>query len=125
MTTTGPIAAARAAVLDDLRDASSLPVLAGIPERLEPPCIVITEGSPLIEPDDTTHAQAVVRFTANVIEAPTDNDLALARLDDHTDEVIQALWRDWMPTVEAYTTVTSADSQAYLAATIQLTTTIN
>lgn len=121
---TGPIAAARAAVLDDLRDASSLPVLAGIPERLEPPCIVITEGSPLLEPSEHAMTTAVVRFTANVIEAPTDNSLALERLDSHTDEVIEALWRDWQPTVEAYTTVTSADSQAYLAATIQLTTTI-
>nr|WP_300339921.1 hypothetical protein [Actinomyces sp.] len=120
----GPIATARALAAAALQEATDLPVIASVPERLEPPCVVITEGTPLAEPSDTLMGGVVVRLTANVIEAPTDGPLALERLDEHTDQVIEGLWAQWVPTVETYTTVTSTDQQRYLASTITLTTTI-
>ncbi|MBS5978052.1 MAG: hypothetical protein KIA99_10805 [Actinomyces urogenitalis] len=120
----GPIATARALAAAAIEQVTDLPVVASVPERLEPPCVVITEGTPLVEPSDTLMAGVVVRLTANVIEAPTDAPLALERLDTHTDQIIDGLWAEWMPTVETYTTVTSADQQRYLASTITLTTTI-
>lgn len=125
MTGPGPIAFARADVAAALAAASSLPVHTGVPERLEPPCIVLTEGTPLLEPSDRTIGAVTVRLVANVIEAPADADLVLNRLDEHVDEIVSGLSAEYMPTVDPYSGVTSADSQRYLAAAVTLTTHLN
>lgn len=122
---TGPIAYARADLATALSQATSLPVHASVPERLDPPCVVITEGTPLLEPaTDQGHRAVTVRLVANIVEAPTDAALALARLDQHVDQTVTGLWNEYMATVDAYATVTGADGQRYLAATVNTTTTL-
>ena len=118
----GPIAWARQDLARTLAGVTTLPVLTSPPERLEPPCVVITEGSPLLAPDETTHGAVTVALDAVVIMAPSDAPLALARLDEHTDTIATSLLQaGTLPTVEAYTTITSADGQPYLSAAIHTT----
>ena len=108
MTNTGPIAAARADLADILTRITSIPVVTSIPERLAPPCVVITEGTPLCSLDETAHGAA----------------LAVARLDEAVDTIVVGLVRAGLPAaVDAYSSVTSADSQAYLAASLTTTLT--
>ncbi|MCI6557115.1 hypothetical protein [Schaalia hyovaginalis] len=123
MSTPGPIAYARADLAAALKAATTLPVHVNMPERLEPPCIVITEGSPLLEQGDCFGA-VVIRLDANVVAAPVDNDLAIARLDAAVDEIAAALLHDWTIKVEAYQAVGAADSQRYLAARLTATSTL-
>lgn len=119
---TGPIAYARADLAAALRQATDLPVLTSVPERLDPPCVVITEGTPVLEADETGPRGVTVHLTATVVEAPTDAALALERLDAHVDQITTTAWGHVPLTVTSYSTVTSADSQHYLAAAIETTT---
>jgi hypothetical protein len=115
----GPIAQARADLAAALGPLTPLPVVSNVPERLAPPCVVITEAAPLLAADDTTVGAVEVRLALTVVVAPTTNALAVARLDEAVDAIVVGLVRDWGPVfVDAYTSVTSADSQAYLAAQI-------
>lgn len=120
----GPIAQARADLAAALARITPLPVVSNVPERLAPPCVVITEAAPLLASDDTTVGAVEVRLALTVVVAPTTNALAVARLDEAVDTIVVGLVRDWGPvSVDAYTSVTSADSQAYLAAQITTRTT--
>lgn len=121
----GPIAWARAEFADLLRAATTMPVLTHVPERLEPPCVVITEGSPLAEPA-TTHSALTIRLAATVIAAPVaDNALTVTRLDTAVDDILTHLTSAGVTvSVDPYTTVTGPDTQPYLAATIHYTTTL-
>lgn len=124
MTNTGPIAAARADLADILTRITSIPVVTSIPERLAPPCVVITEGTPLCSLDETAHGAVTVRLSITVAVAPTTNALAVARLDEAVDTIVVGLVRAGLPAaVDAYSSVTSADSQAYLAASLTTTLT--
>ncbi|MDY3665469.1 hypothetical protein [Schaalia hyovaginalis] len=120
----GPIAYARADLAAALEKAQALPVHVTMPERLEPPCIVITEGTPLLEQGDS-FGSVTVRLDANIVAAPVaDNDLAIARLDAAVDEIAAALLHDWTIQVDAYQGVTTADSQRYIAARLTVSTTL-
>lgn len=119
MTNNGPIAAARADLADVLTRITSIPVLTSIPERLAPPCVVITEGTPLVASDETAHGAVTVRLSITVAVAPTTNALSVARLDSAVDAIVVGMVREGMfAAVDAYQTIKGADGQAYLAAPI-------
>lgn len=119
MTNSGPIAAARADLADVLTRITSIPVLTSIPERLAPPCVVVTEGTPLCAADETAHGAVTVRLSITVAVAPTTNALAIARLDSAVDSIVVGMVREGMfAAVDAYQTIKGADGQAYLAAPI-------
>lgn len=119
---TGPIAAARADLADLLTRITSIPVVTSIPERLAPPCVVITEGTPLCSSDETTHGAVTVRLSITVAVAPTTNALSIARLDEAVDTIVVGMVRDGLfAAVDAYQSIKGADGQAYLAATITTT----
>ena len=118
-TNSGPIAAARADLADILTRITSIPVLTSIPERLAPPCVVVTEGTPLVASDETAHGAVTVRLSITVAVAPTTNALAVARLDSAVDSIVVGMVREGMfADVDAYQTIKGADGQAYLAAPI-------
>ena len=124
MTDSGPIASARADLTAILQASTDLPVVANVPERLQPPCVVITEATPLLTTDETTYGAVTVRLNLTVAVAPTTNALAVARLDAAVDEIVVALVRSGtFAAVDAYTGITSADGQTYLAAPITTTLT--
>lgn len=123
-TNSGPIAAARADLADILTRITSIPVLTSIPERLAPPCVVVTEGTPLVAADENAHGSVTVRLSITVAVAPTTNALSVARLDSAVDAIVVGMVREGMfAAVDAYQTIKGADGQAYLAAPI--TTAIN
>jgi len=118
-TNSGPIAAARADLADILTRITSIPVLTSIPERLAPPCVVVTEGTPLVAADENAHGSVTVRLSITVAVAPTTNALAVARLDSAVDSIVVDMVREGMfAAVDAYQTIKGADGQAYLAAPI-------
>lgn len=115
----GPIAAARGDLADILTRITSIPVLTSIPERLAPPCVVVTEGTPLVDADETSHGSVTVRLSITVAVAPTTNALSVARLDSAVDAIVVGMVREGMfAAVDAYQTIKGADGQAYLAAPI-------
>lgn len=119
MTNSGPIAAARADLADILTRITSIPVLTSIPERLAPPCVVVTEGTPLCAADESAHGSVTVRLSITVAVAPTTNALSIARLDSAVDAIVVGMVREGMfAAVDAYQTIKGADGQAYLAAPI-------
>lgn len=118
-TNSGPIAAARADLADVLTRITSIPVLTSIPERLAPPCVVVTEGTPLVAADENAHGSVTVRLSITVAVAPTTNALSVARLDSAVDTIVVGMVREGMfAAVDAYQTIKGADGQAYLAAPI-------
>ena len=121
-TNSGPIAAARADLADILTRITSIPVLTSIPERLAPPCVVVTEGTPLVAADENAHGSVTVRLSITVAVAPTTNALSVARLDSAVDTIVVGMVREGMiAAVDAYQTIKGADGQAYLAAPISTT----
>lgn len=120
---TGPIAYARADLAEAVSAVTDLPVLAHVPERLAPPCVVITEGTPLLTLDETATGAVTVALDLNVIAAPiADNAQLIARMDEAVDRIVTGLWPEYAPTVDAYATITGPDTQPYLAAVIHTTT---
>lgn len=120
----GPIAAARADLAELLTRITSIPVVTSIPERLAPPCVVITEGTPLCSSDENAHGSVTVRLSITVAVAPTTNALSIARLDAAVDTIVVGMVREGMfAAVDAYQSIKGADGQAYLAATITTTLT--
>ena len=118
-TNSGPIAAARADLADILTRITSIPVLTSIPERLAPPCVVVTEGTPLVAVDENAHGSVTVRLSITVAVAPTTNALSVARLDSAVDTIVVGMVREGIfAAVDAYQTIKGADGQAYLAAPI-------
>lgn len=118
-TNSGPIAAARADLAELLTRITAIPVLTSIPERLAPPCVVVTEGTPLVAADENAHGSVTVRLSITVAVAPTTNALSVARLDSAVDAIVIGMVREGMfAAVDAYQTIKGADGQAYLAAPI-------
>lgn len=120
----GPIASARADLAAILREATDLPVVTNVPERLAPPCVVITEGTPLVAADENAHGAVTVRLSITVAVAPTTNALSITRLDEAVDTIVVGMVREGMfAAVDAYQSIKGADGQAYLAAPITTTLT--
>lgn len=120
----GPIAAARADLAAILATITTIPVVTSIPERLAPPCAVITEGTPLCSSDESAHGAVTVRLSITVAAAPTTNALSIARLDEAVDTIVVGLVRAGLSAaVDAYQSIKGADGQAYLAAPITTTLT--
>lgn len=114
--TDGPITKTRRELSDMIRKYEDyFTVYDGIPGALHPPCMTITEGSPLLEADIESYTTARVRFDITLIAPPTDNEYAISRLDAAVDRVLSYLWQYFTVTVDAYQSVTTADSQSYLA----------
>lgn len=116
----GPIAFARETIKDILEGGTSWPVITNIPPQLIPPCVVVTESSPFVARGDAV-GSVTVTFKVLAIAPPSDNEHIIAVLDKATDKLITHLTsEDIHYTVNAYETVTSADSQSYLAASLTL-----
>lgn len=119
----GPIAYTRAALKEDLEKIQDPPVLENIPEIINPPCIFITEGSPLLETHSEQFGGITVTLTVTAVIAPTTNALAISRMDEAVDNLVTGLMDEWPAiTVDTYTSVHTADSQRYLAAKFDITT---
>ena len=116
----GPIAFARDTIREILEGGTSWPVVTNIPPQLIPPCFVVTESSPFVARGDAV-GSVTVTFKVLAIAPPSDNDHIIALLDAATDKLITRLTSEEVHyTVNAYETVTSADSQSYLAASLTL-----
>ena len=116
----GPIAFARDTIREILEGGTSWPVVTNIPPQLIPPCVVVTESSPFVERSNTV-GSVTVTFKVLAIAPPSDNEHIIALLDTATDTLITHLTsEDVHYTVNGYETVTSADSQSYLAASLTL-----
>lgn len=114
--TDGPITKTRRDLSDLIRKYEDyFTVYDGIPGALHPPCMTITEGSPLLEADSQSYTTGRVKFDITLIAPPTDNEYAISRLDAAVDRVLSYLWQYFTVTVDAYQSVTTADSQSYLA----------
>ena len=102
----GPIASARADLAAILREATDIPVVTSLTT------------------DDTTYNAVTVRMSLTVAVAPTTNALAIERLDEAVDTIAVALIKaGTAAAIDAYTSIKSAEGQAYLAAPITTTLT--
>lgn len=116
----GPIAFARETIKDILEGGTSWPVITNIPPQLIPPCVVVTESSPFVDRGNAV-GSVNVTFKVLAIAPATDNDHIISLLDSATDRLITHLTsEDVHYTVNGYETVTTADSQSYLASSLTL-----
>lgn len=116
----GPIAFARDAIREILEGGTNWPVVTNIPPQLIPPCVVVTESSPFVERGNAV-GSVTVTFKVLAIAPATDNDHIIALLDAATDKLVTHLTiEDVHYTVNGYETVTTADSQSYLASSLTL-----
>lgn len=123
---TGPIAFLRKEIVKDLTRLTDLPVFSALPETLEPPCILINEGSTLLTPAEETYGTYKGQFDLLVIApAIADNAQALAKLDTQVDGVVMGLAPEYLLTVRGYQTFQFANAQPYLGAVISLQATVN
>lgn len=116
----GPITFARDAIREILEGGTSWPVVTNIPPQLIPPCVVVTESSPFVERGNAV-GSVTVTFKVLAIAPATDNDHIISLLDAATDKLITHLTsEDVHYTVSGYETITTADSQSYLASSLTL-----
>lgn len=116
----GPIAFARDTIREILEGGTSWPVITNIPPQLIPPCVVVTESSPFVERGNAV-GSVNVTFKVLAIAPATDNEHIISLLDAATDKLIIHLTsEDVHYTVNGYETVTTADSQSYLASSLTL-----
>lgn len=116
----GPIAFARDAIREILEGGTNWPVVTNIPPQLIPPCVVVTESSPFVERGNAV-GSVTVTFKVLAIAPATDNDHIIALLDAATDKLVTHLTSENVHyTVNGYETVTTADSQSYLASSLTL-----
>ena len=116
----GPIAFARDTIREILEGGTRWPVVTNIPPQLIPPCVVVTESSPFVERSNAV-GSVTVTFKVLAIAPATDNDHIIALLDAATDKLITHLTSEEVHyTVNGYETVTTADSQSYLASSLTL-----
>ncbi|MFC2689485.1 MAG: hypothetical protein ACFN1H_05175 [Propionibacterium freudenreichii] len=121
MSSPGPIAWARADLAAQLKAAlPAIPVHPAMPGRINTPCAVIAERSPLAEPDQITRAVTV--HLEAVVFAHGLDPAAVAWLDTTTDQLINDLW-DVLP-APTYSTVSLADGQTYLVSRIPVDATL-
>lgn len=114
----GPIAYARADLAQELEALlPDIPVHTSLPGRINPPCIVLAEQSPLLTPGDAWH-EVIVHLEAAIIAQPVEH--AIDQLDDLTDQVVTGLWDTLQPTAAGYTTITAGDGQTYLVSRITI-----
>lgn len=116
----GPIAFARDTIREILEGGTNWPVVTNIPPQLIPPSVVVTESSPFVERGNAV-GSVTVTFKVLAIAPATDNDHIIALLDAATDKLVTHLTsEDVHYTVNGYETVTTADSQSYLASSLTL-----
>lgn len=116
----GPIAFARDTIREILEGGTSWPVVTNIPPQLIPPCVVVTESSPFVERGNAV-GSVTVTFKVLAIAPATDNEHIIALLDAATDKLVTHLTSENVHyTVNGYETVTTADSQSYLASSLTL-----
>lgn len=114
----GPIAYARADLTRTLASVVDIPVIHHMPERLNPPCVIISEGTPLLTTSTDAFGHVIVNLEAAIIGAPTTNELTINRLDALVDEIVTSMSADYIIQVGAYQGITTADGQHYLTARI-------
>lgn len=112
------IAQARAEVVD-LLSGLGVPIHHTPPARLAPPCILLDEGQPFIQPD--TYGSVIATFHAVLVSRPGSNAEIIRQLDDTVSQLIAA---DPTTVVDRYDTITHAN-QEYLAAWTTITQPIN
>lgn len=115
----GPIAQFRADAAAEIVVAmgSDVKVHPAMPERITPPCVVLAERSPLVDPDDSAVGGARVHLEAVIFVAGM-GSTSVRHLDNLTDRLIAGMW-DNLPTA-SYGTITLADGATYLIARIPL-----
>ena len=113
---TGPLAYARADLAAQVSDllGDQVPVHTAMPTRIAPPCVILAEQSPLIEPADTADTWTVHLEAVALVPAIA-SDLAVPRLDTLADTLVLGLAG---VTSASYATLTAADGQTYLIARI-------
>lgn len=117
---TGPVAFARADLAAQITGllGDQVPVHTAMPTRIAPPCVILAEKSPLIEPGDTAGAWLVHLEAVALVPAGAP-DLAVPRLDALADTLVLGLQG---ATGASYGTLTAADGQPYLIARIDIDT---
>lgn len=88
------ISQTRQDVADTLRDAG-LNAFASLPDRMTPPLVGVTHGSPLVESGDSPAIGSTkVNLVVRIILAPGDSDLRMEELEDAVSTVVLALQPD-------------------------------
>lgn len=111
----------RAEVLHALTSALSddVDVHTSMPPTLYPPCVLINEADPFIEPGDTL-PDVIAHYEVIALgDQSPDNQRVIDQVDDLIDRLVEGLW-EYRPTVAGYQTFTFANQQPYLGARISL-----
>lgn len=96
----------------------------GVPERVEPPCVVLTEDTPWVE-RGATYGEWDVRWSVLVLTPQVaDNAAQVAALDQVVDDVLGALAAAGHRTVVTEVTALTHAGAAYLGARITHTHTL-
>lgn len=118
---------ARSQVAAALTDTAGVPVLQTMPGTPRPPCILLGESDPFVEPaQEDAPGAYTIRFDALALveDRPGDRDTQLADLDALTDRCLAGLAELAPVTVSTYRPVTLASGQSYMSATLQIALTI-
>lgn len=94
------------------------------PARIEPPCTVITEGSPLVSNKGKAHGDIDVNLEVMTIAARADSERALNLLDSMQDRLCgQLSLSGFIFEADPYEAVTAPDGQQYVSCTTRVTIT--
>lgn len=117
----GPISYARKTLIDDLKEATLMPVYSVMPPVIHPPALIVSEGATLITASDTIGGLCASFRVLAVVEAtPADREKELAHLDALTDMLLIGLWSTYNITVEAYRPISLGAGQNYLSTQINM-----
>lgn len=102
-------------------EAAGIPAHPTVPGRINPPCVIVTEADPHLQPADRFGAY-VIRYELTAIVAPGDNARQTTDLDTMVAALVPALdadsWR--VETVGQYFTLATTNTQ-HLAVRITVT----
>lgn len=116
----GPIAYARAELVKAL-EPLGIPVHQTMPPVVQPPAILLTEGTPLTTSDEETFGSLRVHFELiALVPSSLHPRVQLTQLDALTDQIIYSLLREYAVNVSAYQTFTFPDSKPTLGAKIPI-----
>ena len=115
---------ARAHISSILEALDGVRVYSEVPERVEPPCVVLTEDTPWVE-RGTTYGEWDVRWSVLVLTPQVpDNTAQVQALDQVVDDVLGALAPAGHRTVVTEVTALTHAGTAYLGAHITHTHTL-
>lgn len=121
---TNPLAESRAIVTTTAAAAIDTSVHAAPPERYDLPAGILTEADQFLTPD--TFSSWTVGWSLIVIARPADNMVQIDWLDQAITDLLPALAAEGLgASVGPYTTMTTADGQPVLTATVTISDTIN